>query len=784
MAAELPHGSRRPNTLHVSKSFSRLEPSHQNPLNRARASTLQGPPIPEILYPENVTESPVDEDPTEKGDIFETRDEEDAGTEPATGNDTPVMKLPGTFEDLPIEIRSLTERFLESLSAKVHPSPMSIDTLSDLFQDFYIRAEQNISTHIAILSSRISREKSPGRSASSQSKSRKSSGSKKDGSTESLIGSDQQMLTASEVANRKRARKLLEIKRGVLEESVERAVCEKVYDRIYRHRSTDDEERDQKLRSRTAALSLVGISLKELLVNANDITEKSDDQDDKIKEWLSGARESLRAMDEEHYPLAKLSHLLAAHKSIVETLSRLFPSSSSADEILPTLIYTLITSPPEHINVVSNLYFIQRFRATHKVQGHASYCLVNLEAAISFLETVDLSSLRSDEAPEGPDKSPNSGSRPTTPLPPSSPMNLGVSPASNPAISPVSTNVSDMAKPRPSQSRRVSQMITQQTSRIEAASDSFRDAVLDSADSAFDTINNTLENSFKFLFGRIKEQQQEQQKKVQGGSLVEGQNVVVPKTLEEARKLVTEEEERGRDEREDGSVASVASSVMDHEEIIDDPLSAIENPDKPLPAEHRVLEMIGGKKPVRDQSVDSARSGGSSSGKRVAFRDSAKTVGGNTATPPTGPTLQPNSSPMAPGSSPSPAPQGMAAIEGMKNFGNSLNPLNRFSGMGLFGRGGQAPPSPVHAPSPAPDVASTGKHVDDAAPSGEKGVKVLSEKEEKALETLEELKRVTLTAPKRFVDCRDARELRVGDVEELLKEYQRLVQSVRGVMRG
>ena len=45
-----------------------------------------------------------------------------------------------------------------------------------------------------------------------------------------------------------------------------------VYSRIWRHRSTEDGERDEKLRSRTAALSVVGIGLKELLGHGSDIT--------------------------------------------------------------------------------------------------------------------------------------------------------------------------------------------------------------------------------------------------------------------------------------------------------------------------------------------------------------------------------------------------------------------------------------------------------------------------------------------------------------------------------
>ena len=223
------------------------------------------------------------------------------------------------------------------------------------------------------------------------------------------------MLTASEVADRRKARRLLEIKRLALEEAVEKAVCEKVYNRIYKHRSTDDDARDEKLRSRTAALALVGIGLKELHVDTptnQDVRKATEEKEDEIHQSLAPARDALQKMDDEHHPLGKLQHLTDAHKAIVETLSEIFPSSSSADEILPTLIYTLITSPPEGINVVSNLNFIQRFRTASKVDGEAAYCLVNLEAAISFLETVDLSSLRADEMPEGP---PKSSSNPATP---------------------------------------------------------------------------------------------------------------------------------------------------------------------------------------------------------------------------------------------------------------------------------------------------------------------------------------------------------------------------------
>ena len=95
--------SERPKNLHTSKSFTRLESTQKNPLSRSRASTLQGPPVPDILDPLKERLLPEEEDGHGDGDVFVQKDgEEDAPHEPG---------VPDTFEELPIEIRSLTERY-------------------------------------------------------------------------------------------------------------------------------------------------------------------------------------------------------------------------------------------------------------------------------------------------------------------------------------------------------------------------------------------------------------------------------------------------------------------------------------------------------------------------------------------------------------------------------------------------------------------------------------------------------------------------------------------------
>ena len=317
---------------------------------------------------------------------------------------------------------------------------------------------------------------------------------------------EQQMLTPQEISDRRKARRLLDRKGTALEEAVERRVCQRVYNRIWRHRATLDEIRDEKLRSRTAALALVSIGLQDLGVKFDPQLSELDAA--QIEDWIAKARDGLLRMNDAKYPLGKLQQLAAAHKNIVDLLTALHQSSSSADEILPTLIYTLITTPPEGINVISNLHFIQRFRAASKVDGEAAYILVNLEAAITFLETVDLASLRSDEQPSGPSKSesrPNTNhieSRPqwisrtstTSPVSSTSAETSATSEQPTPSHHLESESTIKPTQPTtPSHQRKLSNLFQPPASALGVASD----VVRTTADQGFKTIGNTLDNSFK-----------------------------------------------------------------------------------------------------------------------------------------------------------------------------------------------------------------------------------------------------------------------------------------------
>lgn len=707
-----------------------MQPSSSASLShRQRASTTQATGgLVTLQKSDQAVQAP------EGGDVFEAGE---TGTEHLVDNDEQDSHPMSTIEDLPIEIRSLTERFLEGLQAKVHPAPLTADQLSDMFQDFYDRAAQQIATHIASLASKIGREKTepaPLGRLSLKGRPRAGSGSKRADSPASASGGE--MLTPVEVTDRRKARRALEIRRSGMEETVERCVCEKVYERIWKHRSTEDDARDEKLRSRTAALVVVGIGLKELRMDAEPASLEAgattEDRETDISASLAPARKALQLMNEEEYPLGKLQHLTAAHKAIVDTLSEYFPSTSSADEILPTLIYTLITTPPENLNVVSNLSFIQRFRAASKIDGEAAYCLVNLEAAVSFLETVDLSSLRADELPEGPPKTPSQPQTPAgedmaplshrEPMPEHSPTTTDVSAdtATATLIQPIKSASRDGPR-RPVHNRSLSSIMQAQATKIEAG----RESILGTADRVYESINGTLENSFKFVFGRFKEQ-------------VGTDAGPLPKTLDDARRLM--------------------SSSMSEAEEEDDEVSNLSGRSSPrwLPGDNKMLDLVSGRRQLRDRSTDSAQSG--SSTKRVAFAAGAA-----------------NSQASGKGVAP------VDSLRDAASFITSINPLNRF-GVPSFPRFGRSPSGTGPSPSMTrPDtVKATADHTIGsivampATQPRESTEQPSAHGATKALATLRGIK----PPRKRFLDVSSAAELRIGDVEELLQEYRRLAKAI------
>ncbi|KAL8823995.1 MAG: hypothetical protein Q9191_005383 [Dirinaria sp. TL-2023a] len=773
-----------PSSTHNPKSFSRIEPKRASPL-RSRSSTLShgDGPSADVAGPVDIM--------TEVSSRLESEDVFDKGSPVAQGagdygQPLSPQQLPQGFDDLPIELISLIDRFLESLTVKAHNTPPSIERISQRFQDFYMEAESPIATHINALSARQARDSSPSPSISSKTSVSAKERVRSSSSGDSLAAAEgakleQQMLTPQEISDRRKARRLLEQKRLALEEAVERQVCERIYKRIWRHRSTLDEVRDEKLRSRTAALALVGIGLPDLGVSfdtAVSSEESTKPPDPSVENYISRASHELLAMNDAQCPLGKLQHLAAAHKSIVDLLTNLHQSSSSADEILPTLIYTLITTPPEGINVISNLHFTQRFRNATKIDGEAAYCLTNLEAAISFLETVDLATLRSDEPLEGPPKSTlppqtpsktvkgnapgmplvRSTSSPTTTLfepNPISTRSATVHPLESPPQTPDPEESTSSGRP-PSHNRRVSDLFQPTNTTLNTA--------ITTADQGLKTIGLTLDNSFKFLFGRLKEQQ------LTSPTGHTNSTVLVPRTLDDARRLV---EPKPLDE-EDATVSG-ASSIAEHQ--LD---GATYQTGKPSVSEEKLLGLFAGRPQPRDRSADSAVS--SNSSKRVAFAPASSTQTTNSRDRVADPPPQAVNSP----------------IESMRNFGNSINPLKGFTGMNVmrgFGRSvssgttpgptllaptgtgtdGERPKKPKERETEQPATAAAAADGGGGQVNGAANVKFPPAQRTTTTADADATKAEEEEPPiGRFLEVDSVGDLKVAELEVLLRDYKRL----------
>ncbi|RFU80009.1 vps9 domain-containing [Trichoderma arundinaceum] len=666
---------------------------------------------------------------TDAPDTFDTAENSDNEDFPE------ITRASIELDDLPIELITLTDSFVESLSAKVHSTPPNIAKLSQLFQEFYTVASSHIGTHISALASRQSRETLQAPPASSSVASRLRSKAASLGSKDKpKAENEHQMITPEELASRKKARKALEAKRSLLEEAVERRLCEGIYDRIYRHRSTQDEAQDAKLRSKTAALSLVGIGPSDLGIDLGEVepsTEKSTvEKTDIIRGQLEPARKDLIRMGESRYPLGKLNRLKAAHKSIVDTLAQFHPSAS-ADEIMPMLIYTLITLPPEHLNVISDLNFIQSFRWEQKLTGEEAYCLTNLEAAISFLQTVDLATLREDESPSGPAKTPG---QPGTPrvetFPPAYSQGLTNSPQSTSAVN---TENATASKPEaspaslkpitPVKNRRLSDLINTPAQAFGTASD----AVLTTADQGLKTISNSLGESYSFLLGKLKERQEDPK-----------EPIAVPKTLDDARKLVSTPPPE-----EEDNASSIAGADADQPKIQSG-------------RDERVLSIIGGR---RDHSTDSTRSGRSaSSSKKVLF---AEDKAGAAAT--------------------TPAPQSPAMLEQMRNLGNTFNPMARLSGISLVRGFGRSASTPVVPPAKdTKEVAKDTKDAKDIVKPTDGGDLATAFPDIAAVLPPKEIPKIS-PPNKRFMELQNPGDLRLSEVLDLLKDYRRLAGALKNM---
>ncbi|TFK29629.1 hypothetical protein FA15DRAFT_690940 [Coprinopsis marcescibilis] len=142
--------------------------------------------------------------------------------------------------------------------------------------------------------------------------------------------------------------------------------------------TTDDLEKDKVLAQRIALFGW--IEEKHL-----DIPEGEGS-----KGFLMFAQQELLKINHYKAPRDKLICILNACK-VIFGLIRHLKKEEGADTFVPILIYVVLKASPD--NLLSNVEFISRFRNPEKLQSEAGYYLSSLMGAVSFIETMDHTSL-------------------------------------------------------------------------------------------------------------------------------------------------------------------------------------------------------------------------------------------------------------------------------------------------------------------------------------------------------------------------------------------------------
>ncbi|PPQ68408.1 hypothetical protein CVT26_006080 [Gymnopilus dilepis] len=171
-------------------------------------------------------------------------------------------------------------------------------------------------------------------------------------------------------------------------EGMEKLVMNRLYDFTFtpqlkhanppRPITTDDLERDRVLSQRIALFGW--LEEKHL-----DIPEGEGS-----KGFLMFAEQELLKINHYKAPRDKLICILNCCK-VIFGLIRHLHKEEGADSFLPILIFVVLKANPEHL--LSNVEFINRFRNPAKLQSEAGYYLSSLMGAVSFIETMDHTSL-------------------------------------------------------------------------------------------------------------------------------------------------------------------------------------------------------------------------------------------------------------------------------------------------------------------------------------------------------------------------------------------------------
>ncbi|XP_018115765.1 rab5 GDP/GTP exchange factor-like isoform X2 [Xenopus laevis] len=166
-------------------------------------------------------------------------------------------------------------------------------------------------------------------------------------------------------------------------DNIEKLVMTRLYRSVFCLDGSPDEQKDLSLQRRIKSLNWVTPKMLQVPLDENII---------EVKDWILSAVTAMVEMDSKRAPQDKLTCVSRASNCLFKSIGASKKDPATTDDFLSCLIYiTLRANPPR---LVSNLEYITRFcNPVRLTTGEWGYCFTNLCCAVSFIETLDASSL-------------------------------------------------------------------------------------------------------------------------------------------------------------------------------------------------------------------------------------------------------------------------------------------------------------------------------------------------------------------------------------------------------
>lgn len=257
----------------------------------------------------------------------------------------------GLPQELPPQLNELITIFLKDLKTPKYNKPLTPEQLYSTFQTFYKKFHQRAELFVkgsVYYKKRITRI---------------------------------ELQTRNEIASDKRFNKTIELKIRRYIEIAEEQICIELFEKLFNKFPKDIKINSYLIEKLAIIKKIKGIDYNVLL----DIAKIEFDQP--IIKEISHKFNELN-----HFttPCSKLKVLISIHSSINQFLkTQLSNEFVDGDYFLPLLIYLILINEND-VDFYSNFIYIKRFRQDSLLVGESLYCLTNFEAAITFIQHLEL----------------------------------------------------------------------------------------------------------------------------------------------------------------------------------------------------------------------------------------------------------------------------------------------------------------------------------------------------------------------------------------------------------